>query len=117
MPLLLEYDGFLARSSKLNLYCAFTPFHDIVVELEEDGDALGAVRVEAVGVVAQVPAMASGAERSRLDVTAGGQLVLDAGVAVDLEMVLAALRVGYDGGGRPHRCAAAGGGWHSYGNW
>lgn len=90
----------------------------IVVEVEEDGDAVSFVRVVAAGIVADVPTMASDAERSGLDVAAGGrELVLGVGVAVDLEKVLAALRAGYDGGGRPHRFAAASGGWHSYGDY
>lgn len=91
----------------------------MAVQDEEDGYAIGNVRVEAVGVVEDVPIVAANAEMPRLDAVAGGDGVLDAGVAVDLEQVLAALRAAYDGRGGTQQSAAGDGGrgghWHIYG--
>ena len=69
----------------------------VEVELEEDGYEVGASGVAAVGVIADVPAVAADAERSGLDVAAGRD-ILGAGVAVDLQQVLPALGAGGDDG-------------------
>jgi hypothetical protein len=84
----------------------FDALKDVVVELEKEGDVVGPVRSVSVGVVEDVPAVASDAEGSGLDVAAGRD-VLGAGVAGDLQQVLAALRARDDGGGGPRRLFAS----------
>ena len=56
--------------------------------MEEDGYEVGAFRGPAVGVEVDEPAATPRIERARNDGFAGGELILDARVAVDVEQVV-----------------------------
>ena len=74
------------------------------------GDRDLAAGALAVWVEVAAPEVAADGEGAGADALTVGEVVLDAGVAVDLEVVVGTHRVGDDGGGGGQRRLAAGGG-------